>query len=41
MTRLILDGWITKEGNDMENKLFFYSYKPVQTACDKLEKIDG
>ena len=35
MAKLELDGWIVKEGNDMENKLFFYSYKPVQTACDE------
>lgn len=35
MTKLELDGWIVKEGNDMENKLFFYSYMPVQTACDE------
>lgn len=28
MTKLILRGYIVKEGSDMENKLFFYSNEP-------------
>jgi hypothetical protein len=35
MTKLILDGWIVKEGNDMENKLFFYSNEPVSPDGDE------
>ena len=35
MTKLILEGWIVKEGNDMENKLFFYSNMPNRMSNDE------
>lgn len=41
MTRLELDGWIVKEGNDMENKLFFYSEKPERHSYDEFCASDG
>ena len=35
MTTLILDGYIVKEGNDMESKLFFYSQMPIKHDCNE------
>ena len=28
MTKLVLEGYVVNEGNDKENRLFFYSGKP-------------
>lgn len=35
MTTLILDGYLVKEGNDMESKLFFYSKRPIKHDCNE------
>ena len=35
MTKLLLDGYIVKEGIDTCNKLFFYSGMPVKVGADE------